>query len=152
MKLNHTASRPETALKMDLTSRNGRSFQWMPAPGILGDFVALCHRDSELTGGCLHNRSCPFLRRSCGIAPNRGPAYSCWHQTAFPSAAPVRGHLLGNSSKARKGTSRYRSQSCSAAPMCQSSELRDLRLPIPAREKRRGHCQQEKVLPTMCAT
>lgn len=107
-------------------------FSYEACPGILGDFVALATRDSEADPAAV---CITALVRFCaevyGIGANKGP-----HILVGETAHPPRlfAVICGNSSKARKGTSRYPVAKLFGRALCEPSYLRELRLPVPARE------------------
>ena len=123
---------PETAPEDEFDIKEWPKFSMDACPGILGDFVSLATRDSEADPAAV---CITALVRFCaevyGIAPNRGPHILVGETVHPPRLFAV---ICGNSSKARKGTSRYPVAKLFSRALCQSSELRDLRLPIPARE------------------
>ncbi|MFG6376364.1 MAG: hypothetical protein K1W05_10690, partial [Desulfovibrio sp.] len=121
-----------TAPEDEFDIKEWPKFSMDACPGILGDFVSLATRDSEADPAAV---CITALVRFCaevyGIAPNRGPHILVGETVHPPRLFAV---ICGNSSKARKGTSRYPVAKLFSRALCQSSELRDLRLPIPARE------------------
>lgn len=107
-------------------------FSFEACPGLLGDFVNLATRDSEADPAAV---CITALVRFCaevyGLAPGKGPHVHVGETIHPPRLFAV---ICGNSSKARKGTSRYPVTRLFARDLCIASELYDLRLPPPARE------------------
>lgn len=125
-------NQPQPATDEEFDIKEWPKFSMDACPGILGDFVSLATRDSEADPAAV---CITALVRFCaevyGIAPNKGPHILVGETVHPPRLFVV---ICGNSSKARKGTSRYPVAKLFSRALCQSTDLRDLRLPIPARE------------------
>ena len=108
------------------------AFSFDACPGLLGDFVKLATRDSEADPAAV---CVTALVRFCaevyGFALGKGPHVHVGETIHPPRLFAV---ICGNSSKARKGTSRYPVTRLFARDLCAPFELNDLRLPPPARE------------------
>lgn len=125
-------NQPQPATDEEFDIKEWPRFSMDACPGILGDFVSLATRDSEADPAAV---CITALVRFCaevyGIAPNKGPHILVGETVHPPRLFVV---ICGNSSKARKGTSRYPVAKLFSRALCKSTDLRDLRLPIPARE------------------
>ena len=107
-------------------------FSWEACPGILGEFVRLATRDSEADPAAV---CITALVRFCaevyGLAPNYGPHIHVGETIHPPRLFAV---ICGNSSKARKGTSRHPVSRLFGRQFCRPSDLQAWKLPLPARE------------------
>ena len=116
----------------DLTIKEWPVFSWEACPGILGEFVKLATRDSEADPAAV---CITALVRFCaevyGHAPNQGPHIYIGETIHPPRLFAV---ICGNSSKARKGTSRHPVTKLFGREYCELADLRTLGLPLPARE------------------
>lgn len=108
------------------------AFSWDCCPGILGEFVKLATRNSEADPAAI---AVTALVRFCaeiyGHAPNIGPHIYVGETVHPPRLFAV---ICGNSSKARKGTSRHPVTKLFGREHCQPADMREWGLPLPARE------------------
>lgn len=125
-----TQERPDENEEFDI--REWPTFSFDACPGILGDFVSLATRDSEADPAAV---CITALVRFCaevyGYAPQKGPHILVGETIHPPRLFAV---ICGNSSKARKGTSRHPVAKLFSRGLCRPEELREWRLPIPAKE------------------
>ena len=109
-------------------------FSWQACPGLLGAFVDLATQDSEADPAavCITTlvRFGAELYGYGGISP-KGPHIYVGETVHPPRLFAV---ICGNSSKARKGTSRHPVAKLFGREYCQSSELQSWGLPLPAKE------------------
>lgn len=116
----------------DITIKEWPVFSFEACPGILGDFVKLATRDSEADPAAV---AITALVRFCaeiyGHAPNQGPHLYIGETVHAPRLFAV---ICGNSSKARKGTSRHPVTKLFGREHCNLADLRAWGLPLPARE------------------
>lgn len=116
----------------DITIKEWPVFSFDACPGILGDFVKLATRDSEADPAAV---AITALVRFCaeiyGHAPNQGPHLYIGETVHAPRLFAV---ICGNSSKARKGTSRHPVTKLFGREHCNLADLRAWGLPLPAKE------------------
>lgn len=116
----------------DITIKEWPVFSFDACPGILGEFVKLATRDSEADPVAI---AITALVRFCsevhGHAPNQGPHIYVGETVHPPRLFAV---ICGNSSKARKGTSRHPVTKLFGREYCNLADLREWGLPLPARE------------------
>lgn len=116
----------------DLTIKEWPVFSWNACPGILGEFVKLATRDSEADPAAV---CITALVRFCaeiyGHVPNKGPHIYIGETVHPPRLFAV---ICGNSSKARKGTSRHPVTKLFGREYCSIADLRERGVPLPARE------------------
>ena len=116
----------------DITIKEWPVFSFDACPGILGEFVRLATRDSEADPAAV---AITALVRFCaeiyGHAPNQGPHLYIGETVHPPRLFAV---ICGNSSKARKGTSRHPVTKLFGREHCYLADLREWGLPLPARE------------------
>ena len=123
-------SAPQTQEAEEFDIKAWPKFSFEACPGILGDFVKLATRDSEADPAAV---CITVLVRFCaevyGTVPNKGPHILVGETVHPPRLFAV---ICGNSSKARKGTSRYPVTKLFGRALCTPEELRALK--SPARE------------------
>ena len=116
----------------DITIREWPTFSLDACPGILGEFVKLATRESEADPAAV---CVTALVRFCaevyGHAQNQGPHIYVGETVHPPRLFAV---ICGNSSKARKGTSRHPVTKLFGREHCNLADLREWCLPLPARE------------------
>lgn len=116
----------------DITIKEWPVFSFDACPGILGEFVKLATRNSEADPAAI---CITTLVRFCaeiyGHAPNQGPHLYIGETVHAPRLFAV---ICGNSSKARKGTSRHPVTKVFGREYCSLADLREWGLPLPARE------------------
>ena len=116
----------------DITIKEWPLFSFDACPGILGEFVNLATRDSEADPAAV---AITALVRFCaeiyGHAPNQGPHLYIGETVHPPRLFAV---ICGNSSKARKGTSRHPVTKVFGREHCYLADLREWGLPLPAKE------------------
>ena len=121
-----------TADPEDITIKEWPVFSFEACPGILGEFVRLATRDSEADPAAV---AITALVRFCaeiyGHAPNQGPHLYIGETVHPPRLFAV---ICGNSSKARKGTSRHPVTKLFGREHCYLADLREWGLPLPTRE------------------
>ena len=126
-----TAPDPE-----DISIKEWPVFPFTACPGLLGEFVKLATRDSEADPAAI---CVTALVRFCaevyghasGNASGQGPHIYIGETVHPPRLFAV---LCGNSSKARKGTSRHPVTRLFGREYCNHADLRAWGLPLPARE------------------
>ncbi|SHN66473.1 DUF6371 domain-containing protein [Desulfovibrio litoralis] len=115
-----------------LTLKEWPKFSLKAYPGILGDFVNLTISDSEADPAAVCVTTLVrFGAEVYGYAPNKGPYIYVGETIHPPRLFAV---ICGNSSKARKGTSKYPVTKLFSRDYCQSSDLINWKLPLSARE------------------
>ena len=120
----------------DITLKEWPVFSFDACPGILGEFVKLATRDSEADPAAV---AITALVRFCaeiyGHAPDNGSGQGP-HLYIGETVHPPRlfAVICGNSSKARKGTSRHPVTKLFGREHCYLADLREWGLPLPARE------------------
>ena len=116
----------------DLTLKSWPTFSMKACPGLLGEFVGLATRNSEADPAAV---CITALVRFCaeiyGLAPQKGPHIYVGETVHPPRLFAV---ICGNSSKARKGTSRHPVTKLFGREYCYRAQLDEWRLPMPARE------------------
>ena len=116
----------------DLTLKSWPTFSMKACPGLLGEFVRLATRNSEADPAAV---CITALVRFCaeiyGLAPQKGPHIYVGETVHPPRLFAV---ICGNSSKARKGTSRHPVTKLFGREYCYRAQLDEWRLPMPARE------------------
>ena len=116
----------------DIAIKEWPVFSFDACPGILGEFVKLAARDSEADPAAI---CITALVRFCaevyGHASNQGPHFYIGETVHPPRLFAV---ICGNSSKARKGTSRHPVTKLFGREHCQLPDLRAWGLPLPSRE------------------
>ena len=116
----------------DIAIKEWPQFPWEACPGLLGEFVRLATRDSEADPAAICITALVrFGAEIYGHAPNQGP-YTYVGETIHPPR--LFAVICGNSSKARKGTSRHPVTKLFTRQYCQPSDLQTWQLPLPARE------------------
>jgi len=116
----------------DLALKEWPRFSFKACPGFLGDFVRLATRDSEADPAAICVTTLVrFGAEVYGHAPGQGP-----HIYVGETVHPARlfAVLCGNTSKARKGTSRHPVTKLFSREHCQPADLEAWGLPLPARE------------------
>lgn len=116
----------------DITIKEWPVFSFDACPGILGEFVRLATRDSEADPAAI---AVTALVRFCaevyGHIPDKGPHIYVGETVHPPRLFAV---ICGNSSKARKGTSRHPVTKLFGREHCHLADLREWGLPLSARE------------------
>ncbi len=116
----------------DITIKEWPVFSWEACPGILGEFVKLATRDSEADPAAVCITALVrFGAEIHGHAPDKGPRIYIGETVHPPRLFAV---ICGNSSKARKGTSRHPVTKLFGREYCHLADLREWGLPLPARE------------------
>lgn len=116
----------------DLTLKEWPKFSMKACPGLLGEFVRLATRDSEADPAAICITALVrFGAEVYGHALNQGP-----HIFVGETAHPPRlfAVICGNSSKARKGTSRYPVNRLFARDYCDPEDMKTWRPAPSARE------------------
>jgi len=116
----------------DLALKEWPRFSFDACPGFLGDFVRLATRDSEADPAAICVTTLVrFGAEVYGHAQGQGP-----HIYVGETVHPARlfAVLCGNTSKARKGTSRHPVTKLFGREHCQPADLEAWGLPLPARE------------------
>ncbi|SBW05786.1 conserved hypothetical protein [uncultured delta proteobacterium] len=127
---------PDAPEVEDITIKEWPLFSFDACPGILGEFVKLATRDSEADPAAI---AITALVRFCaevyghasGNASGQGPHIYVGETVHPPRLFAV---ICGNSSKARKGTSRHPVTKLFGREHCYLADLREWGLPLPARE------------------
>jgi DNA primase (bacterial type) len=116
----------------DINIKEWPVFSSDACPGLLGEFVKLATRDSEADPAAI---TITALVRFCaevyGYAPDRGPHIYVGETVHPPRLFAV---ICGNSSKARKGTSRHPVTKLFGREYCSLADLREWGLPLTTRE------------------
>jgi len=116
----------------DLAIKAWPRFSFDACPGILGEFVDLATRDSEADPAAVCITALVrFGAEVYGYAPNRGPHVYVGETIHPPRLFAV---ICGNSSKARKGTSRHPVAKLFGREHCLPADLKAWGVPLPARE------------------
>ncbi|MDQ7832331.1 MAG: DUF3987 domain-containing protein [Desulfovibrionaceae bacterium] len=116
----------------DLALKEWPQFSFDACPGILGEFVRLATRDSEADPAAVCITALVrFGAEVYGYAPNRGPHIYVGETVHPPRIFAV---ICGNSSKARKGTSRHPVAKLFERKHCLPIDLKTWGVPLPARE------------------
>ncbi len=118
----------------DLTLREWPRFSWDACPGLLGDFVRLATRDSEADPAAVCVTALVRFGAevySYGGCSSLGPHFYIGETVHPPRLFSV---ICGNSSKARKGTSRHPVAKLFARDYCQPADLKGWGVALPARE------------------
>lgn len=116
----------------DLALKEWPRFSFDACPGILGEFVRLATRDSEADPAAVCITALVrFGAEVYGYAPNRGPHLYVGETIHPPRLFAV---ICGNSSKARKGTSRHPVTKLFERKHCLPIDLKTWGVPLPARE------------------
>lgn len=120
----------------DITIKEWPVFSFDACPGILGEFVNLATRDSEADPAAV---AITTLVRFCAEVYGHTPANGSGqgpHLYIGETIHPPRlfAVICGNSSKARKGTSRHPVTKLFGREHCHLADLREWGLPLPARE------------------
>lgn len=126
-----TAPAPDTD---DLTLKEWPRFSWDACPGLLGDFVRLATRDSEADPAAVCVTTLVRFGAevySYGGRSGLGPHFYIGETVHPPRLFTV---ICGNSSKARKGTSRHPVTKLFARDHCQLADLKTWGVALPARE------------------
>ncbi len=116
----------------ELSFKSWPQFSWASCPGLLGDFVKLATRDSEADPAAVCITTLVrFAAEVYAFSEKRGP-----HIYVGETAHPPRlfAVICGNSSKARKGTSRYPVATLFGRDYCEEQELRSWKVCMPAKE------------------
>ena len=118
----------------DLTLKEWPRFSWDACPGLLGDFVRLATRDSEADPAAVCVTALVRFGAevySYGGRSGLGPHFYIGETIHPPRLFAV---ICGNSSKARKGTSRHPVTKLYGREHCQPSDLKGWGVALPARE------------------
>ncbi|WP_245576386.1 DUF3987 domain-containing protein [Desulfovibrio cuneatus] len=116
----------------EMQLREWPQFPWDACPGLLGEFVRLATQDSEADPAAICVTALVrFGAEIYGHAPNMGPHIYVGETIHPPRLFAV---ICGNSSKARKGTSRHPVSKLFTRQYCYPSDLQAWQLPLPARE------------------
>lgn len=125
------ANAPDTD---DLTLKEWPRFSWDACPGLLGDFVRLATRNSEADPAAVCVTALVRFGAevySYGGRSGLGPHFYIGETIHPPRLFAV---ICGNSSKARKGTSRHPVTKLFGREHCQPSDLKGWSVALPARE------------------
>lgn len=118
----------------DLTLKEWPRFSWDACPGLLGDFVRLATRDSEADPAAVCVTTLVRFGAevySYGGRSGHGPHFYIGETIHPPRLFTV---ICGNSSKARKGTSRHPVTKLFGREHCQPADLKSWGVALPARE------------------
>lgn len=118
----------------DLTLKEWPRFSWDACPGLLGDFVRLATRDSEADPAAVCVTTLVRFGAevySYGGRSGLGPHFYIGETIHPPRLFTV---ICGNSSKARKGTSRHPVAKLFGREHCQPADLKAWGVALPARE------------------
>lgn len=118
----------------DLTLKEWPRFSWDACPGLLGDFVRLATRNSEADPAAVCITALVRFGAevySYGGRSGLGPHFYIGETIHPPRLFAV---ICGNSSKARKGTSRHPVTKFFARDHCQPADLKGWGVALPARE------------------
>ncbi len=116
----------------DIALKEWPHFSWKACPGILGEFVKLATYDSEADPAAICITALVrFGAEVYGYAPNKGPHVYVGETIHPPRLFAV---ICGNSSKARKGTSKHPVTKLFDRDFCNGADLHSLDLHLPARE------------------
>lgn len=125
---------PPTPDTDDLTLKEWPRFSWDACPGLLGDFVRLATRNSEADAAAVCITALVRFGAevySYGGRSGLGPHFYIGETIHPPRLFAV---ICGNSSKARKGTSRHPVTKLFARDHCQPADLKGWGVALPARE------------------
>lgn len=117
-----------------LTLKEWPRFSWDACPGLLGDFVRLATRNSEADPAAVCITALVRFGAevySYGGRSGLGPHFYIGETIHPPRLFAV---ICGNSSKARKGTSRHPVTKLFARDHCQPADLKGWGVALPARE------------------
>ncbi|WP_298031565.1 hypothetical protein [uncultured Desulfovibrio sp.] len=126
-----TAPPPDTD---DLALKEWPRFSWDACPGLLGDFVRLATRNSEADPAAVCITALVRFGAevySYGGRSGLGPHFYIGETIHPPRLFAV---ICGNSSKARKGTSRHPVTKLFGREHCQPADLKGWGVALPARE------------------
>lgn len=118
----------------DLTVKEWPRFSWDACPGLLGDFVRLATRNSEADPAAVCITALVRFGAevySYGGRSGPGPHFYIGETSHPPRLFAV---ICGNSSKARKGTSRHPVTKLFGREHCQPTDLKTWGVALPARE------------------
>lgn len=118
----------------DLTLKEWPRFSWDACPGLLGDFVRLATRNSEADPAAVCVTALVRFGAevySYGGRSGLGPHFYIGETIHPPRLFAV---ICGNSSKARKGTSRHPVTKLFGRDHCQPADLKGWGVALPARE------------------
>lgn len=118
----------------DLTLKEWPRFSWDACPGLLGDFVRLATRNSEADPAAVCITALVRFGAevySYGGRSGLGPHFYIGETIHPPRLFAV---ICGNSSKARKGTSRHPVTKLFGHEHCQPADLKGWGVALPARE------------------
>lgn len=118
----------------DLTLKEWPRFSWDACPGLLGDFVRLATRNSEADPAAVCITALVRFGaevHSYGGRSGLGPHFYIGETIHPPRLFAV---ICGNSSKARKGTSRHPMTKLLGREHCQPADLKAWGVALPARE------------------
>ena len=118
----------------DLTLKEWPRFSWDACPGLLGDFVRLATRNSEADPAAVCVTALVRFGAevySYGGRSGLGPHFYIGETIHPPRLFAV---ICGNSSKARKGTSRHPVTKLFGREHCQPADLKIWGVALPARE------------------
>ncbi len=125
------ANTPDTD---DLSLKEWPRFSWNACPGLLGDFVRLATRNSEADPAAVCVTALVRFGAevySYGGRSGLGPHFYIGETIHPPRLFAV---ICGNSSKARKGTSRHPVTKLFGREHCQPADLKSWSVALPARE------------------
>ena len=125
---------PPTPDTDDLTLKEWPRFSWDACPGLLGDFVRLATRDSEADPAAVCVTALVRFGAevySYGGRSGLGPHFYIGETIHPPRLFAV---ICGNSSKARKGTSRHPVTKLFGREHCQPADLKGWGVALSARE------------------
>ncbi len=116
----------------DLSLKSWPKFSWEACPGLLGDFVKLatCNSEADPAAVCI-TTLVRFAAEVYAFGEKQGPHIYVGETTHPPRLFAV---ICGNSSKARKGTSRYPVATLFGRDYCQEQDLRSWKVALPAKE------------------
>ncbi len=129
-----TAPATNTPDTDDLTLKEWPRFSWDACPGLLGDFVRLATRNSEADPAAVCITALVRFGAevySYGGRSGLGPHFYIGETIHPPRLFAV---ICGNSSKARKGTSRHPVTKLFGREHCQPADLKGWDVALPARE------------------
>lgn len=128
-----TPAPPNTPDVEDLRLKEWPRFSWNACPGLLGDFVRLATRNSEADPAAVCVTALVRFGAEvygCG-GSGPGPHFYIGETIHPPRLFAV---ICGNSSKARKGTSRHPVTKLFSRNHCQPADINSWRVALPARE------------------
>ena len=131
-KASGTLSTPSDDMAEEISLHPWPVFPQAACPDFLGDFVRLATRNSEAhpAAVCI-TALVRFCAEVYGLSPHKGPHIMVGETVHPPRIFAV---ICGNSSKARKGTSRHPVSRFFGRSLCDMTEMRQWDLALPARE------------------